>query len=86
MKKMKVTIMALAILLSIGGAFATKLRSDDACLTATQYHKVGTAYVPCGLYGTNFDCSVSSNTCTYWMNPATNQYEQCHIGTWAFLQ
>lgn len=84
MKKMKVTIMTLAILLSIGGAFATRL-SDPPCYGTIQYHKVGNSYNQCGTIGVNFDCVQSADVCTYWLNPSTNQYEACHQGTWAFI-
>ena len=86
MKKIKFTIMTLAILLSIGGAFATRL-SDPICYGYIQYHKVGTAYNQCGAMGVNFDCIGSpGDVCTYWLNPTTSQYEPCHTGTWTFLQ
>ena len=85
MKKIKVTIMTLAILLSIGGDFATKI-GDSPCYGTTQYHKVGSSYNACGTIGVNFDCIFSSDVCTYWFNAATQQYEICHQGTWAFLQ
>ena len=87
MKKIKVTFMILAILAGIGGAFATKLHDPDTCLNAQQYHKVGSSYVPAGQIGVNYDCITPlSNTCTYWINPATNQYEACRIGTYLFIQ
>ncbi len=84
MKRIKVIIMTLAILLSIGGAFAT--RPDNDCMNHAQYHKVGGAYIASGIYGYNFDCTQSSNSCSYWLNPNTGQYEQCRIGDYEFIQ
>jgi Family of unknown function (DUF6520) len=75
MNKIKFSIMTLAILLSIGGAFATRPHYD--CRTATQYYLAGGAYNPAGKYGVNYICQSATAVCTYTFNgvsyvPCTN--------------
>jgi hypothetical protein len=78
MKKIKATIMTLAILLSIGGAYATRPHYD--CTFSTQYRLSGSGYVPAGQFGVDFACLDSPYTCSYTL--VNGQYVQCRIGTW----
>lgn len=78
MKKIKATIMTLAILLSIGGALATRPHFD--CTFSTQYRWNGSAFIPAGTFGVDFYCLTSSNACSYTL--VNGQYVQCRIGTW----
>jgi len=64
MNKIKWTFMTLAILLSIGGAFATRPRCD--CFQSPQYYFNGASYNLAGQLGVQYNCWVpSANTCTY---------------------
>jgi hypothetical protein len=63
MKKIKLMIMAAAIVLSVGGAFATGLRFD--CRNFPQYYLSGGAYLPAGQYGVLYICQTGLGTCTY---------------------
>lgn len=63
MKKIKVPIMTLAILLSIGSAFATRMHFDSK--TPLLYYWDGHDFLPAGTYGVDFVCVVSTTACTY---------------------
>lgn len=78
MKKIKVTLMTLAILLSIGGAFATRPHYD--CTFSTQYYYNGSGYSPAGTFGVSFICQDSPNSCSYYL--VSGQYVQCRMGTY----
>ncbi|HWK03369.1 MAG TPA: DUF6520 family protein [Puia sp.] len=81
MKKIKLLIMTLAILLSIGGAFATRPHYD--CTFSTQYFWNGSGYSPAGQFGVNFGCLSSANSCSYVL--VNGVYTQCRVGTYASL-
>jgi len=78
MKKIKLSIMTLAIALSIGGAFATSPRVTQDCQGATQYHYNGTGYVLAGRIGIDYLCATSPNVCTYYKVGST--YVPCMNG------
>lgn len=78
MKKMKFAIMTLAILLSIGAAFASR-RSLD-CRTAIQYYYNGSGYSNAGTEGVSYVCETGSSTCTYYLIGLT--YTPCQAGQW----
>jgi hypothetical protein len=78
MKKIKFAIMTLAILLSIGGAFATRPHFD--CRTATQYYWNGTTYLAAGVPGHDYQCTGISGTCTYTLS--NNVYSPCTTGSY----
>jgi len=80
MKKVKLAFITIAILLSIGGAFATRSRVD--CRFSTQYYKVGSSYVPAGQEGIDYICKTGPGICTYiqvgnnWLACQTGIFEQ----------
>jgi Family of unknown function (DUF6520) len=78
MKKMKFAIMTLAVLLSIGAAFASR-RSLD-CRTATQYYYNGSGYSNAGTEGVSYICLTGSSTCTYYLVGLT--YTPCQPGAY----
>jgi Family of unknown function (DUF6520) len=78
MKKMKFVIMAMAILLSIGAAFASR-RSLD-CRTAIQYYYNGSGYSNAGTEGVSYVCETGATVCTYYLVGFT--YTPCQQGTW----
>lgn len=79
MKKMKWTIMCLAIIISVCGAFATKPKFD--CTQAQQYYLSGETYMPAGIYGIDYICEAGSTTCTYYTTNGIN-YFSCQLGTY----
>jgi hypothetical protein len=82
MKRIKVTIMSLAILLSVGGAFATKLHMD--CRFATQYYYNGVGYIPItGDLGTTYLCMSAPSTCTYYQ--VAGGYAACQLGQYVSI-
>jgi hypothetical protein len=61
MKKIKWTILTLAILSSIGGAFASRPHALQSGL----YYYNGSGYMPAGTMGLTYVCESSTNVCTY---------------------
>jgi len=77
MKKIKWTFMTLAIVLGIGGAFATSLHQD--CQAAIHYFYTGTWYAPAGRIGIDYICvTPSSSVYTYYK--VVNTYVPCMYG------
>jgi hypothetical protein len=64
MKKFKVSILSLAVILSVCGAFATRPHFD--CSNMTQYYYAGGGYSQAGIEGVNYICTSGSATCTYY--------------------
>lgn len=84
MNKIKLALIATAILTAVGGAFATK--PCFQCEHSTQYYYNGIGYVYAGEYGVDFDCAGTAGTCTYYIpDPAghPNIYAPCHLGGYA---
>lgn len=61
MKKIKLTIMTLAVLFSISAAVAFRPKPVMSGL----YYYNGTAYLPAGTEGVNYVCESSTEICTY---------------------
>jgi hypothetical protein len=61
MKKIKWTILTFAILLSIGGAFASRPHHFQGSL----YYWNGSSYQPAGTMGVNYVCTTTTSVCTY---------------------
>ena len=79
MKKFKWSVLSLAVILSVCGAFATRPQFD--CSNDTQYHLVGMVYTPAGTEGVNYICTSGSGTCTYYTTDGIN-YFPCMQGTY----
>ena len=79
MKKLKWSILSLAVIVSICGAFATRPHFD--CSNATQYALIGGVYTPAGTEGVNYVCSAGQATCTYYTVNGVNFF-QCQAGTY----
>lgn len=84
MKKMKFSLMWLALVAALSSAFAT--RPDClSCQSAPQYHLVDGVYVLQGIFGIDYDCDPDTITCTYYKpNPGgqPNVYAPCRVGNW----
>jgi hypothetical protein len=64
MKRIKWTIMTLAVVFSVGSAFTTRFYADTRA-QSNLYYWNGTAYMPAGQFGVNYVCQSSSSICTY---------------------
>ena len=81
MKKIKWTIMTIAICLSLGGAFATAPQTD--CRTLQAYYATGGTYMPAGTFGVSFLCDGGSDVCTYTFDGIN--YWPCRQGEFRFV-
>ena len=63
MKKIKITLMTLAVLISVGGAIASKPHNFGIL-----YYWTGSTYMPAGTLGVNYVCESSPSVCTYTFN------------------
>jgi hypothetical protein len=81
MKKVKLIIMATAILLSVGGAFATGLRFD--CRFNPQFYFNGSGYLPAGRIGVDYACEGGLGNCTYIQ--VGNNWQACQVGTFVMI-
>jgi len=85
MKKIKISLLILAIMAGVGGAFVGK-QSDPMCHYYIQYYYTGSGYAPAGEIGYDYDCdeySAPSEACTYWeYDPYGHpgQYAPCKMG------
>jgi Family of unknown function (DUF6520) len=79
MKKLKWTLMSAAVVLGIGGAFATRPHFD--CSNNTQYIFVEGGYSLAGIEGVDYTCAEGSGTCTYY-TPDHLTYYECQVGTY----
>jgi|GEM_PF-407681 len=77
MKKFKWTILSLAVIVSVCGAFVTRPHFD--CSTMTQYYLSGGIYFPAGEEGVSYTCTNGSGTCTYYTNNGIT-YFPCQAG------
>ena len=80
MKKVKWTLMSLAVIISVGGAFANRLH-NQSCTGDTQYYYAGGGYSEAGIIGTNYVCDSGSGTCTYYTTDKIHYYS-CESGVY----
>ena len=82
MKKLKMTLLTVAIVVAVTGAFATKPKT--LCEGQTQYYWNGTSYQLAGDMGVTYDCDFNSGAvCTYYRPDPVghpNQYVACQSG------
>ena len=79
MKKFKLSILSLAVIISVCGAFATRPHFD--CSNLTQYMYTGGGYIPAGTEGVNYVCAAGSGACTYYTTNGINFFE-CQVGSY----
>lgn len=85
MKKIRIALIATAVVLAVGGAYGT--RPARGCESSTQYRLSAGGYVEAGRFGIDYTCMQSGNVCTYYKPDPINQpttYAPCKVGT--FLQ
>ena len=88
MKRIKFTLMTLAIGAAVCSAFVTK--QDPDCSGAPQYYYQGGVYYPAGTMGDTYDCDFGSgaSTCTYYKpDPAGHPYDYalCQYGDYLVI-
>ena len=86
MKRLRICLMLLAILISIGGALAFK--QGASCTYAVQYVYTGGVYQQAGLFGVDYTCLNYPLTCTYYKpNPVwqPNTYAPCRQGYYVII-
>ena len=77
MKKIKWSIMSLAVVFILCAALATKPHSD--CTTLPQYYFNGTGYLPVSQF---YACMQGGSTCTYYTLNGGITYSPCTVGTY----
>lgn len=87
MKKVRFAIMATAIVIGIGGAFAAS-SSKAPCDGAKQFYRSTDGnFYPAGVEGVDFVCKWDHfTTCTYYFDEATQQYRPCKYGKLLWLR
>ena len=80
MNKIKWTFLSLAILLSIGGAFATRPQHKT---NGMLFYWNGLGYIPVnGTIGQDYICEGDLNVCTYIFIPSTQTYQPYNTGNY----
>lgn len=83
MKKIRFIFLSTAIVLATVGAFATRTGRSSA-KRQQLYHHVGDGYpgtfLPAGVYGVDYICQSSFDTCTYYLDGGT--YYPNDLGTY----
>jgi hypothetical protein len=82
MKKIKWTILSIAIVFSITSAFVTR-PNQFTCQNDVQYYLQGGVYYMAGTYGVDYQCGAGGGTCTYYFTGS--QYLPCGTGTFENL-
>ena len=84
MKKWKVIFISIAIVVGIGGAFASNdLKS--ICYTYNQYRYTGGTWVDVGEEGVDYACTGGIGVCTYYKPTLLSAYLPCHLGVYVPL-
>ncbi|AEV99402.1 hypothetical protein A4D02_26560 [Niastella koreensis] len=79
MKKWKVIFISIAIVVGIGGAYAS-YKQDGICSFYIQYRYTGGTYVPAGEEGIDYACVGGIGICTYYQPSPSSGYLPCHFG------
>jgi|GEM_PF-869122 len=80
MKKLKVLFISIAIVMGIGGAFAS-YKQKVICEYYNQYRYTGGAWVQVvGQQGLDWDCVDGVGICTYYKPYPSSPFLPCHVG------
>ena len=74
-------LIIMAIILGIGGAFATN-RLKAPCEYSTQYRLYNGSYVYAGTYAVDYICVGSLDVCTWYKPWPTSDFTPCRSGTY----
>jgi hypothetical protein len=88
MRKIRMICIAVAITLSVGGAFAKKAASCFACTNFPQYWYDGANYLTASQYGVIYYCEDEPGVCTWYKpNPfQPNYYAPCREGRYEWVE
>ena len=79
MKKWKVIFISVAIVVGIGGAFASN-KKDGICVYYNQYRYFMGTYVDVGEEGVDYACVGGAGICTYYKPSPSSPWLPCHYG------
>jgi hypothetical protein len=74
MKRIKTILNALAIIVAITGAIATRVYMQDN--DQAQYIPVNNTYEPAGDIGVDYNCYDSNNTCTFYLPDSVARHKE----------
>lgn len=84
MNKIKMALIATAVLVAVGGAFAT--RPCYQCEHSIQYVPSGSGYVEAGQFGVDYDCVLGTGAVCSFYRPdpvgQPNYYAPCYLGSY----
>ena len=87
MKKIRIILATVVIVLSIGGALATRPAAGN-CAFQQQYRMVGGVWTPVGTYGMDYVCGNFPDWCTFY-RPSPffqpNYYVPCRQGEYVLI-
>jgi len=81
MNRVKLLFVSFALLSSVTAAIATRPKFD--CTGVPNYYWNGSSYILTGVFGRDYYCALSTNTCTYFLNG--NNYQACRTGSYTPL-
>jgi hypothetical protein len=84
MKKWKVIFISIAIVVGIGGAFASNNR-EGICAYYNQFRYTGGAWVDVGEEDVDYACVGGAGVCTYYKPSPSSPYLPCHFGIYTPL-
>lgn len=84
MKKWKVIFISIAIVVGIGGAFASN-NTEGICAYYNQFRYTGGTYVDVGEEGVDYACVGGVGVCTYYKPSPSSPYLPCHFGIYYTL-
>jgi hypothetical protein len=85
MKKWKVIFISIAIVMGIGGAFASDFKEGLICGYYEQYIYMNGTYVLAGEQDVDYACVGGVGICTYYRPTLLSGYLPCHFGIYTPL-
>ncbi len=86
MKKLKLFFISIAIVMGVGGAFASNLTNCATCYNAPQYRQWNGTYIDVdGEEGLDYACIGGAGICTYYKPSPSSPYLPCQIGIYVSL-
>ena len=82
MKKLKPIILSCTLLFALISAFFSRPHWD--CTGVQNFYFNGQVYIPAGVFGEDYYCAFSTNTCTYYQITFTT-YAACRMGDYSPL-
>jgi len=80
MKKWKILFISIAIVVGIGGAFASNYKTCDICVYYDQYWLHNGTYQYAGEEGVDYACVGTAGICTYYKPGMSSPWTYCQFG------